>query len=189
MFFAHQIDDETSLAPLQLSDAAPLFEETERSRAHLRAWLPWLDQVRSMDDTRRFIEVTLKKGMEDRSFSVVIWHRGELAGICGLHAVDSVNRRSSIGYWLGERFQGHGLMRRTVAAVVHHVFDRMDLNRLEIRTAVGNGRSEAIPRSLGFREEGICRDAEWLYDRFVDHRIWAQLKREWADLRSQPDKA
>ena len=58
-------------------------------------------------------------------------------------------------------------------------FDRGRLNRIEIRCASGNHRSRAIPVRLGLREEGLLRDAEWLYDHFVDHVVYAALAKEW----------
>ncbi len=53
------------------------------------------------------------------------------------------------------------------------------LNRVEIRCAVGNQKSQAIPKRLGFVQEGVLRDAEWLYDHFVDHLVYAMLARDW----------
>jgi hypothetical protein len=37
----------------------------------------------------------------------------------------------------------------------------------------------AVPERLGFQLEGIIRDAEWLYDHFVDHAMYAILKKDW----------
>ncbi len=65
-------------------------------------------------------------------------------------------------------------------ALVSHAFDHAQLNRVEIRCATGNDKSRAIPVRLGFREEGLLRDAEWLYDHFVDHIVYAMLSRDWA---------
>jgi ribosomal-protein-serine acetyltransferase len=55
----------------------------------------------------------------------------------------------------------------------------MRLHRLEVRCAVANARSRAIPERLGFRLEGTIREAEWLYDRFVDHAVYGLLEAEW----------
>jgi ribosomal-protein-serine acetyltransferase len=52
-------------------------------------------------------------------------------------------------------------------------------NRVVIACASKNQRSRAIPERLGFTHEGVAREAEWLYDRFVDSEIYALLNREW----------
>src|SRR3712207_9583243 len=58
-------------------------------------------------------------------------------------------------------------------------FLELGLNRVGIACAVENEKSCAIPERLGFRNEGVQRQAEWLYDRFVDHVGYAVLASEW----------
>src|SRR3712207_8983550 len=50
-------------------------------------------------------------------------------------------------------------------------FLELGLNRVSIACATENKKSCAIPERLGFRREGVQRQAEWLYDHFVDHVI------------------
>jgi ribosomal-protein-serine acetyltransferase len=49
-------------------------------------------------------------------------------------------------------------------------------------------KSQKIPRRLGFKEEGIARQSEWLYDRFVDHVVFALLKQEWKPPAPLPER-
>ena len=51
----------------------------------------------------------------------------------------------------------------------------MGLHRVEIRCAIDNHRSRAVPHRLGFRLEGQMREAEWLYNHWVDHAVYAGL--------------
>ena len=82
---------------------------------------------------------------------------------------------TALGYWLGEEFQGRGLVTAACRRLVAHSFDVLRLHRVEIRCAVENHRSRAIPERLGFRLEGRFREAEWLYDHWVDHAVYALL--------------
>lgn len=55
-------------------------------------------------------------------------------------------------------------------------FREYGLNRMEIRAAVDNRKSRAIPDRLGFTQEGTCRQAEWIVDHYVDHVVYGLLK-------------
>ena len=55
----------------------------------------------------------------------------------------------------------------------------MDMNKVRISVAEENARSRAIPERLGFKIEGIAREAEWLYDHYVNHVLYAAIKSEW----------
>ena len=70
-------------------------------------------------------------------------------------------------------------------ALVDHAFEEFGLNRVSIACATENKRSCAIPERLSFQREGIQRQAEWLYDHFVDHVVYATLASEWQKRRSE----
>ena len=54
-----------------------------------------------------------------------------------------------------------------------------DVQKVEIWVAEGNGKSRAIAERLGFVQEGIIRNAEWLYDHYVNHVVYGVLRSEW----------
>ncbi len=89
----------------------------------------------------------------------------------------------SIGYWLGDQYEGKGIISMSCKALVDYIFHDLELNRIEIRCAQENTRSQRIPETLGFTKEGILRESEWLYDRFSNSIIYALLKNEWDEKR------
>ena len=159
-------------------DAAELYAVTDADRAHLRRWLPWVDRVRSPSDSLAFVQTTLRQLADDQGFTAAIVCDGTIAGVIGHHRISWANHSTSLGWWLAAPFEGRGIMTRSCSAVVGHAFDELELNRVEIRCATGNTRSRAIPERLGFRLEGVLRDAQWLHDRFVDHAVYAMLRRD-----------
>jgi ribosomal-protein-serine acetyltransferase len=177
--FRFQIDNDTYLKLLTYQDAEELFSLTDSNRAYLREWLPWVDFTKDVEDTKSFIEMTMKQFASNNGFQTGIWYKGQLAGVIGFHNLDWSNRKTSIGYWLGEQFQGHGLMTKACIAYLNHAFTELNLNRVEIRCAVENKKSRAIPERLGFKNEGIVRESEWLYDHFVDHVVYGMLSKDW----------
>jgi ribosomal-protein-serine acetyltransferase len=58
-------------------------------------------------------------------------------------------------------------------------FTRLHLNRIEIRAALENFKSQAIPERLGFKKEGLIRQGEFVNDHFVDLYVYSLLKEEW----------
>ena len=173
------VAEQFALAPLELSDTDELFALTDKSRSFLREWLPWLDSIRRVDDTRTFIRAAQAQAAQNNGAQLAIKIDGHIAGIVGHHQIDWRNRLTSLGYWIGEAYQGRGLVTASCRALITHAFDEARLNRVEIRCAVENRKSRAIPARLGFRQEGLLRDAEWLYDHFVDHVVYAILVKEW----------
>lgn len=177
--FLHKIDDELSLKLIELKDAERVFELTDRSREHLKEWLPWLDFTTKVEDTKEFIEGTLKGFAESRSMTTLILYKGEIVGTAGFNSLNWSNKTAYIGYWLGHEYQGKGIMTRVAKALTDYAFEYHKLNKVEIRAAVENKKSRSIPERLGFVEEGKIRQAEWLYDHFVDHVVYGILAEEW----------
>ncbi len=182
--FGYKLGENTQLRLLEERHAKELADLTDRNREHLRAWLPWVDASRTVEDRKNLIRSTLKQFAENNGFQAGIWHEGRLAGVVGYHAIDWENRSTTLGYWLGEEFKGQGLATAACRALVDHAFEELGLNRVRIACAAENKRSCAIPERLGFRREGIQRQAEWPYDHFVDHVVYATLASEWQKRRS-----
>ena len=157
-----------------------LYRLIDANRVSLRQWLPWLDWSNSPADTAEHIRISLDRYKDSNGFSAGIWIDGQLGGAIGLHAIDTRHRSSSIGYWLSGSFRGLGVMTRACAELVSKVFQHYRLHRVEIRCATGNQKSCAIARRLGFTYEGTLREAEWLYDHFVDLAVYSMLEQEWA---------
>lgn len=175
---------------LRETDAPALFAATDQNRRHLREWLPWLDGIQTAEDTSKFISLTNKKLRDRTGLSLGIDFRGGLVGVIDLHEMDLINRSAKIGYWLAEMHQGQGIMTRSAEALIRYAFEEMALNRLEIRVAPENERSQGIPRRLGFLHEGRLAQAEWLYLRFVDHDLYGMTRARWKELETlEPDQA
>lgn len=175
----HTLSADSHLRLLEESDADELYALLDANRAHLRRWLPFIDSTTSPADSLGFIRSTRKQLSDNQGYSLAIVYQGRIVGCCGYHNINWINKKTSIGYWLGEDAQGKGLVTAAVRALLDNAFHNWGLNRVEIRAAVGNVKSQAIPRRLGFTEEGIVKESEWLYDRYVDHIAFAMLASEW----------
>jgi ribosomal-protein-serine acetyltransferase len=150
-----------------------------RHCAELARWLPWVSEGFSVEDAREFARLNRRQYEAGEGFSLQIVYRGRVAGNAGYNSIDWQNRRTEIGYWLAPPFQGRGLMTKTCRFLVTHALAGLGLNRVEILCAVGNDRSRAVPERLGFRREGVLRQAEWVRDHFNDLVVYSMLAADW----------
>jgi ribosomal-protein-serine acetyltransferase len=176
---AIRVDNAIELRPVSVDDCDELYQAIERNRARLREWLPWAGLTFSRDELLHFLGEKEIENASRTSLTTHIRWQGELCGAVGLHTIDARHRSSSIGYWLDRAYEGQGIMTRACRAMVTAGFESYGLHRIEIRCGTGNGRSSAIPRRLGFTEEGVLREAEWVAERWVDLRVFSMLKQDW----------
>jgi ribosomal-protein-serine acetyltransferase len=165
------------------ADAEAVFQSIDRNREYLKQWLPWLDDSKTVEDLRKYIQNDIAEFEKKEGCDFGIWYEGQWIGGIGFSSFGTKDRKTSIGYWLSEDFQGKGIMTDCVRALVNYGFEHLNLNRIVIRAAARNTKSRAIPERLGFKEEGILRQSEWLYDHFVDLVMYSLLREEWSEKR------
>lgn len=168
------IDENTYLKEIGFDDVEAIFNVIDSERDYLVEWLPFVELTNDVSFTRRFVENYLESDRLDATFC--IYFHNQFAGIIGLKETDLDNKKTEIGYWLSAKFQQQGIMTRACKALIDYAFDEMNLNRIQIKIATENLRSQGIPERLGFCREGIERDGELHNRGFVDLVVFGLLK-------------
>ncbi len=168
---------------LEHHHAEELFTLIESNRSYLRRWLPEWDLQQSLEDCKTVIRSSLERWAANGGSTLGIWWQGHLAGIIGAGNIDWENRSTTIGYWLGETYQGKGLMTGACRALLDYLFLDLKLHRIEIRCAVGNARSCAVPKRLGFLKEGLLRHAQAFDDHYLDLEVYGLIAEDWIRAR------
>ncbi|WP_312193853.1 GNAT family N-acetyltransferase [Exiguobacterium sp.] len=131
--FRLQVSDHVSLQLFERHHAETLFALVDANRAHLREWLGWVDGT---TDAITYQEVVipawLQQFADGNGFTCGIYLQEELVGTIGLHAIDRHLGQTSIGYYLGEKGLGKGVMTDVVRFVTHYCFETLGLNRVVI---------------------------------------------------------
>ncbi|GAB2787570.1 GNAT family protein [Halomonas shantousis] len=177
MFYRY-INDDLQVALTLPKHAEALFSLTDENRTYLKAWLPWLDDVKTANDTRRFIESNLESFASGTALHEVLLYQGHLVGVLGFNTIDNKNRIAQIGYWLGKAHVGKGLMTLAVDDLINLGFEELGLQRLEIRCATENFKSRAIPERLGFQHEGTLRSVEKVGEKTYSHAVYGLLRED-----------
>lgn len=180
------ISEAVELQLLSKNHRDELFDLVDKNREHLREWLPWVDANKSSMDTESFLVSAMGQYEFGQGPQYAIFYETVMCGVCGFHPFDAANKNGGIGYWMSKAYSGKGIMTLAVKALVEAGFREHGLNRIEIASAASNTRSRAIPERLGFTFEGVLREREYLYGKYVDHAIYSLLVSEFSLNNKQP---
>jgi ribosomal-protein-serine acetyltransferase len=170
------IDDEITLRMRGISDAVRTFELIDSGREYLREFMGLVDGVQSVEDCEKFIlQQKGEFGKEGGLLSYGIFYHNQLVGIIGFVKHSTRNNYAEIGYWLGQGYQGKGIMTRSVEGLTKYSFEGIGLHRIEIQIAVQNISSTKIPQKLGFTLEGVRKGAECINGEYLDIQVFGAI--------------
>jgi ribosomal-protein-alanine N-acetyltransferase len=169
--------DRVTLRLPQASD----YREWAALRAASRAFLePWEPRWASDELERAAWRQRLSRYMEDHAggmalpFFIFESASGALIGGITLGNIRyGVAQTGQIGYWIGERYAGKGLMLEAVNLLVHHAFAELRLHRIEAACIPDNLRSLRLLEKAGFQREGLLRSYLRINGMWQDHYLYA----------------
>ena len=166
-----------ALAPLDAQDARDMWAAVEVSRAHLEPWLPWVPYTFDFDTTHRYADASSSDWDLGRATRFAIRERTtrRFVGVVGLEAFSHMHQSAELGYWLRLDAAGRGYMTEAAGQVVSWAFSQLRAHRLRVAASTENHASLGVIRRLGFRFEGIAREAERCHGRWLDHAVFALL--------------
>jgi RimJ/RimL family protein N-acetyltransferase len=83
---------------------------------------------------------------------------------------------AEVGYWLGERFWGRGIMTQAVEAFTEWAFTGLDLVRIQAAVYARNPASARVLQKAGFTYEGRLRAAYFKDGEFIDGLLYAKVR-------------
>ena len=168
------LGDGLELRFLEGSDAEELGALIDSNRERLMEWMSWAEGS-TVETTRGFIE---SGGSGENLDAIAIYLDGAAIGVIGARP-NPMRGDAEIGYWIAEAHEGRGVVTRACRAVIEHLFSEVGSHRVTIMAAPDNHRSRAIPERLGFRQEGVMREAGWSSPGYHDLVVYGLLDREW----------
>lgn len=92
-------------------------------------------------------------------FAVAEFLTGRLVGIVHLTNTDWRCRATETSYVIAPWARGEGYAPESVLAAAQWLFEEMEFERLELRTAAGNTASQQVAQKIGCISEGVLRSA------------------------------
>lgn len=121
----------------------------------------------------RFIEFATKD-MPVHIFAIEV--DGKAVGGIGIHPQSDIMRMNAeLGYWLGEKFWGNGILPRAIPQIIKFAFDNYDISRIYARPFGNNIRSQKVLEKSGFVleariERNIIKNGEVLDELIYAYR-------------------
>ena len=113
-------------------------------------------------------------------FGIVVRETDRLIGSTGLSQIDLRNQNAGFGIIIGEKSAwGKGYGTEATRLVVRHAFEELHLNRVQLHVYAYNLRGIRVYEKVGFRREGVLRQAHVYDNRFWDTVVMAMLCEEW----------
>jgi ribosomal-protein-alanine N-acetyltransferase len=149
------------------------------SRAFLEPWEPrWSPDELERTAWRHRINRYREDHAQMSAIAFFIFERrsGALVGGITLGNIrHGVSQSGHVGYWIGERHAGRGLMTDAVCTLTRFAFDTLRLHRIEAACIPDNVRSIRVLEKAGFRREGLLRSYLRINGSWQDHYLYARI--------------
>ena len=168
---------------LKLRDAKDIVEnvnDLEVSKYLVRVPFPC-----KLKDATEFINHSRKesknKPRKNYEFGIELKSEKKIIGAIGLYRVDKFQGTAGIGYWLGKKYWGQGIMSEAFAAVLNFAFEKLNLRRINIEVFVENEASNNLIKKFCFKYEGLRKEfvRSKATGRIHDENIYGLLKSEY----------
>jgi RimJ/RimL family protein N-acetyltransferase len=147
-------------------------------------WKYSLVRADGEDGLKNYMNIALNEKAAGREFPFIVFDKKEnaYAGSTRFYDINLPYKTIQLGYtWYGKKFQGTGLNKHCKFLLLEFAFEKLGLERFELRADAKNERSIAAMRSIGCKVDGILRSnmptAEGNVRR--DSIVLSILKDEW----------
>ncbi|MCS6988085.1 MAG: GNAT family N-acetyltransferase [Chloroherpetonaceae bacterium] len=183
----HLVGARLYLRPLNFPDAPRLVALVNASASELREQAPWMKDGKI---TRKEQEDYLLRAVQEMNlnqalhFGIALKELDDLVGVIATHPIDWLNESATIGYWVATEFSGKGFATEATILMLEGLFMELKLRRVAVTAATDNVASNRVIEKIGFRFEGVLRQAGKVApSRWKDLNAYALLDEEYKATR------
>ena len=112
---------------------------------------------------------------------IVEW-KGERVGLVRIDQLDYYNQSVRVGLDIHKDFRGQGLSKPVYKELFKHYFEDLGFHRVWLLVAAYNTKAKRIYTELGFKEEGIQREALLKNGTYHNYVVMGLLREEYVQL-------
>jgi RimJ/RimL family protein N-acetyltransferase len=158
-------------------DIPLLFEAARESINELSAWVSWCHPNYTMEDSRSFVLSRETAWNQKTVFAFAVFDVSSnlfLGGV-GVNQINCNHNFANLGYWVRSSQTGRGVATAATLLAAEFGFEELELNRIEILTAIENMASQRVAEKAGAKKEGILRSRLLLHNRPHDVVIYSLI--------------
>ncbi|MBB4513667.1 GNAT family N-acetyltransferase [Paraburkholderia fungorum] len=172
------LHQEISTARLKLVPACGQFVQELReysieNRAHLQPWEPLrAESFFEAESVAQRLSTMAHNNTSGQAVHLLLIspESGEMMGECNFtNIVRGPFQACHLGFSVGKRFEGRGLMREALTPAISYIFDHVRLHRIMANFRSENVRSAQLLERLGFDREGLARSYLKINGVWADH--------------------
>jgi len=122
---------------------------------------------------RKLTKNQRRKILESVTFAIEI--DGQAVGSISINEIKQ-EHKAEIGYWLGEKYQGKGIMTQVIKEMTRYGFRKLKLRRIYAQVFLFNKRSMRVLEKNGYKFEGMLKKEARKDNKFLDCCVFAKTR-------------
>lgn len=166
-------EQDVELARILHNDKSVLSNLTDEREVDKISQSKWFQKLQISNTSNRYAIYQYDKNLKDQYASE------SFVGIFREDVFDVHNKSVMIGMDVMPNMRRKGYAKETYDYMLHYYFNCMNLNRVYLFVISTNTNAFDLYKKLGFKEEGVQRQAIYRNNKFIDYIMMSILKSEY----------
>lgn len=161
--------------------AEVMFKVIDGNRKHLEPWFPWPKLTLKVEDSLKYLFDKEEETEKGKRVEYGLFINNEYIGNISIFDINEKRKSAEIGYWLSSSRTRNGYTTEAVKILEKEAFEKMGLNRIQIKCDEKNEASFGVAKKCGYKYEGRFREDSFS-EHFNDFRntlVFSKLKSEY----------
>jgi ribosomal-protein-serine acetyltransferase len=169
-------NDQICIRPYQPDDVAKLYEAAHESLEHVGKYLDWCHMAYSLADAEQWVSSRANDWQNEHySFVISPLNSSAFLGGIGINFVNRVHQFANLGYWIRKSALGNNIAVQAVHLAANFAFSELNMQRLEIVTALDNYASQRVAEKAGAHREGVLPQRLCLHGKNIDAVMYSLI--------------
>ncbi len=151
-------------------------------------WTWYTEDLYEPDQMAKWMTSRLNESHDGKkmSYAVRLKEEDRIIGSTSYGNIDWEEKGIEIGWtWLGHDYIGAGINKHMKFLMLEHAFEKMDIERLELRTDERNARSRRAMEKIGAKHDGTLRSHRSTQGGIRRNTaVYSILKSEWPEIKN-----